>query len=86
MLDLYRTGYNGAPFVKVLTEREPECAPVAGTNYVEVRPRLSEDGRLHVVCAIDNLVKGGAGQGVQSLNLMLGLDETTGLDWPGTWP
>jgi N-acetyl-gamma-glutamylphosphate reductase len=41
---------------------------------------------LHVVCAIDNLMKGGAGQAVQSLNLMLGLPERSGLEWTGTWP
>ena len=84
--DLYETSYVDAPFVKVLGEREPECGPIAGTNYVEVRARVTEAGRLHVVSAIDNLVKGGAGQAVQSLNLMLGVDETTGLDWPGSWP
>lgn len=86
VVDAYRAFYANAPFVKVLDRREPECAPIAGTNYVEVRPRLTADGRLHVVCAIDNLVKGGAGQAVQSMNLMLGLPETTGLDWLGTWP
>ena len=38
------------------------------------------------VCAIDNLVKGGAGQAVQSMNLMFGLPETQGIDAPGLWP
>lgn len=84
--DRYRAFYATHPFVKVLASREPECAPIAGTNYAEVRARATADGRLHVVCAIDNLVKGGAGQGVQALNLMMGLDEEQGLDWPGTWP
>ena len=83
---MYRDFYAPHPFVKVLTTREPECAPVATTNFAEVRARVTPDGRLHVVCAIDNLVKGGAGQAVQSLNRMLGVDETTGLDAPGTWP
>ncbi len=82
----YRAFYADSPFIKVLDHREPECAPIAGTNYVELRPRVMADGRLHVTCAIDNLVKGGAGQAVQSLNLMLGLPQTTGLDWMGTWP
>jgi N-acetyl-gamma-glutamyl-phosphate reductase len=83
---LYRDAYADEPFVKVIASREPECGPIAGTNFAEVRARATEDGRLHVVCATDNLVKGGAGQGVQCMNLMLGLDETTGLEWPGTWP
>jgi N-acetyl-gamma-glutamyl-phosphate/LysW-gamma-L-alpha-aminoadipyl-6-phosphate reductase len=82
----FREFFAGHPFVKVLTTREPECAPIAGTNFAEVRARVSADGRLHVTCAIDNLVKGGAGQAVQSLNLMLGVSERCGLEWAGTWP
>ena len=83
---LYSETYADAPFVKVVAGREPECAAIAGTNFSEVRARATSDGRLHVVTAIDNLLKGGAGQAVQCLNLMLGLEETAGLDWPGTWP
>ena len=83
---LYQDFYRDTAFVRVLTDREPQCATVAGTNYVDVRVRATEDGGLHVTCAIDNLLKGGAGQGVQSMNLMFGLEETTGLDWPGMWP
>lgn len=83
---IYAERYAGAPFVKVVGGREPECAAIAGTNYAEVRARATTDGRLHVVTAIDNLLKGGAGQSIQCLNLMLGLEETAGLDWPGTWP
>lgn len=83
---IYREAYEQAPFAKVLTEREPECGTIAGTNFFEVRPRMTEDGRAHIVCATDNLIKGGAGQAVQCLNIMLGLDETTGLSWPGSWP
>lgn len=78
--------YASHPFVKVLTDREPECASVAGTNYVELRVRATGAGGAHVVVALDNLVKGGAGQGVQCLNLMLGCGETTGLTWAGSWP
>jgi N-acetyl-gamma-glutamyl-phosphate reductase len=83
---LYLETYSAAPFVHVLDTREPECATVATTNRAEVRARIAPDGSLHVLCAIDNLVKGGAGQGVQCLNLMMGWDERLGLDQPGTWP
>jgi N-acetyl-gamma-glutamyl-phosphate reductase len=83
---LYTETYADAPFVKVVSDREPECAAIGATNFAEVRARATADGRLHVVTAIDNLLKGGAGQAVQCLNLMLGFEETTGLDWPGTWP
>lgn len=84
---LYGRFYTDAPFVKVLGGREPEVAGVAGTNYAEVRPRVTPEGRLHVICALDNLVKGGAGQAVQCFNLVTGRKETaSGLDWPGMWP
>lgn len=83
----YGEFYANAPFVKVLTSREPEVAGVAGTNYSEVRARVTPEGRLHVICALDNLVKGGAGQAVQCFNLVTGRAETAcGLDWPGMWP
>jgi N-acetyl-gamma-glutamyl-phosphate reductase len=86
--ELYRNFYQHAPYVKLVTSREPECATVAGTNYAEVRVRVREDGRLHVSTAIDNLLKGGAGQAVESFYLMTGRDKETGkpLDWMGMWP
>jgi len=74
------------PFIKWIEDREPECGPIAGTNFAEVRARVTPSGRLHAMCAIDNLVKGGAGQAIQCVNLMFGLDEDAGLTWPGTWP
>jgi N-acetyl-gamma-glutamyl-phosphate reductase len=82
----YRAFAARAPFVKWTDGREPEPGPIAGTNYAELKARRDPAGRLHVMCAIDNLVKGAAGQAVQCLNVMLGLDETTGLDLAGTWP
>lgn len=85
VLSIYQDAYKDCHFVKLLTDREPECAAVAGTNYAEVRVRVS-GGRLHAMCALDNLVKGGAGQAIQSFNIMHGLRESTGLVWPGTWP
>jgi N-acetyl-gamma-glutamyl-phosphate/LysW-gamma-L-alpha-aminoadipyl-6-phosphate reductase len=45
-----------------------------------------QSNRLVVLSALDNLVKGGAGNGVQAMNCMLGLDETTGLQFPGLHP
>ena len=67
---------------------------VAGSNYVEVgfalgEPRSVEGRRervVTVVSALDNLVKGGAGQAIQNLNLMLGLEESLGLTDPGAYP
>lgn len=84
--NLYRDFYGPHPFVRVLTAREPECASVAGTNFAEVRPRVGADGRLHVLTSIDNLVKGGAGQAVQSFNIMFRTENSSPLNAPGLWP
>ncbi len=77
--------YAGSPVVRVLDEgTAPELARVQGTDAAEIA--LFEDrstGRAIVVCAIDNLGKGAAGQAVQNANLALGLDETLGLRLQG---
>lgn len=78
------------PFIRVVEDRHPEVVAVSGSNYVEVGFALSEPfgGRRSVVCfsALDNLVKGGAGQAIQSFNVMMGFDETLTLKEPGLWP
>lgn len=85
--ELFREFYaKRGRFVKIVTDRDPECHSVAGTNYAEVRPRVTPDGKLHVVTALDNLVKGGAGQAVECLSLMRPDISIPGLDWPGMWP
>jgi N-acetyl-gamma-glutamyl-phosphate reductase len=73
--------YSGHPFMRILGEnRLPDTRNVRGTNFCEIGIRLDErSGRLILISAIDNLVKGAAGQAVQSMNIMLGLDETEGL-------
>lgn len=82
--------YAKEPFVRVPHKRLPEVAAVSGSNFVEVacQPGAVENGRRVVACfsALDNLIKGGAGQGIQSMNLMLGLDERLTLEDPGSWP
>ncbi len=87
---LYATAFAGEPFVRVPAKRLPEVAAVSGTQFAEVGVQSGEvrDGKRVVVCfgATDNLIKGGAGQAIQSMNLMLGLDERTTLDDPGGWP
>lgn len=73
--------YADAPFVRVLGEaRLPDTKNVVGTNFLEFGWKLdSRTGRLLVMSAEDNLVKGASGQAVQSLNLMCGFPETAGL-------
>ncbi len=82
--------YAGEPFVRVPKKRLPEVAAVSGSNYVEVGVVIGEvvGNRRLVTCisALDNLIKGGAGQGITSMNLMLGLDETATMADPGSWP
>lgn len=82
--------YADEPFVRVPKRRLPEVAAVAGSNYVEVGAVIGEvvNGRRLVTCisALDNLIKGGAGQGITNMNLMLGLDERTTMADPGSWP
>jgi N-acetyl-gamma-glutamyl-phosphate/LysW-gamma-L-alpha-aminoadipyl-6-phosphate reductase len=85
-----RARFADEPFVRVPEGRLPEVAAVAGSNYVEVGvvPGEIRGDRRLVTCisALDNLVKGGAGQAIQSMNLMLGLDEKASLADPGSWP
>ncbi|MDE1170581.1 MAG: N-acetyl-gamma-glutamyl-phosphate reductase [Verrucomicrobium sp.] len=78
---LYEAFYAGKPFVRVLPGGAlPEVRRVAGTNFAEVAVRVdARTGRLLLFSAIDNLVKGTAGQGIQALNLRLGFPEEEGL-------
>lgn len=81
----YRAAYGNEPFVRLVKERSglhrfPDPKLVAGSNYADVGFEVEEGtNRMVALCAIDNLVKGAAGSAVQCMNLMLGLDETTGL-------
>lgn len=87
----FQKAYAGEPFVRIVKgDRQPEVIAVYGSNYAEVGFTVSEpsNGRRSVVCfsAIDNLVKGGAGQSVQAFNVMMGFEETESLRQPGQWP
>jgi N-acetyl-gamma-glutamyl-phosphate reductase len=75
--ELYRGRYEGEPFVE-LVEQPPGVRDVRDTNLCRINV-LARADRLLVFAAIDNLWKGAAGQAVQNLNLMLGLEETEGL-------
>jgi N-acetyl-gamma-glutamyl-phosphate reductase len=75
---LYAERYAGEPFVRVL-DRPPALRDVRDTNECHLYVTVEERGRVLAFAAIDNIWKGASGQGVQNLNLMLGLDETAGL-------
>ena len=87
---LYADAYANEPFVRIPAKRLPEVVAVKGTNYAEIglHPGDVENGKrvVAIFAATDNLIKGGAGQAIQSMNLMLGLDERLTLEDPGGWP
>jgi LysW-gamma-L-alpha-aminoadipyl-6-phosphate/LysW-L-glutamyl-5-phosphate reductase len=87
---LFREAYAAEPFVRFVEDRPAEVAAVSGSNYAEVSfalgPVEGETRTLAVQAATDNLIKGGAGQAIQNMNLMLGLPETLSLEDPGPWP
>lgn len=78
---LYDNCYEGERFVRVLDKNVcPETRNVHGSNYVDVNFRIDErTNRIIMMGAMDNLVKGAAGQAIQNMNLMFGLPEETGL-------
>ena len=75
---LYRERYAGEPFVRVL-DGPPNLRAVRDTNECHLYVTVEEHGKVTAFSAIDNIWKGASSQGVQNLNLMLGLDETEGL-------
>jgi N-acetyl-gamma-glutamyl-phosphate reductase len=78
--------YQDEPFVHV-SERSPSTKWTLGSNAVHLTARYDErTGRVLAIAALDNLVKGAAGQMIQCANLMLGLDEEAGLSRVGVWP
>lgn len=87
---LLRDCFDGEPLVRVLHSRLPEVAAVKGSMYVDVAASVGAPYGAHrtVVAhsALDNLVKGGAGQAVQAMNVAYGWPETLGLDAPALWP
>jgi len=85
-LAVLREAYAGEPFVHV-SERAPSTKWALGSNAVHLTARYDErTGRILAIAALDNLVKGAAGQMIQCANLMLGLDEAAGLPKAGMWP
>lgn len=85
---VYEKAFADEPFVHLLPEGQwPATASVYGSNAVQVQVAYDADaGRIIVISAIDNLTKGTAGGAVQSMNIALGLDETTGLTTIGVAP
>jgi LysW-gamma-L-alpha-aminoadipyl-6-phosphate/LysW-L-glutamyl-5-phosphate reductase len=89
---IYRDEYGREPFIRIVKSKEglhryPEPKFLSGTNYCDIGfERDPHTNRLVVISAIDNLMKGAAGQAVQAMNIAHGLPETSGLDFPGLHP
>ena len=84
--ELYAEYYRDEPFVRVV-DAPPQTKQTWGNNDCLVYPTVDvRTGRLTVFAALDNLVKGAAGQAVQNMNLMFGLPETTGLEHLAVYP
>jgi LysW-gamma-L-alpha-aminoadipyl-6-phosphate/LysW-L-glutamyl-5-phosphate reductase len=89
---IYREAYGREPFIRLVKERSgvyryPEPKILAGSNYCDIGFEYEpEQQRVVVISALDNLMKGAAGNAVQSFNAMCGWDETTGLTFPGLHP
>lgn len=88
----YREEYKEEPFIRIVKEKQgvyryPEPKILQGTNYCDIGFSIDfHTNRLVVIGAIDNLVKGTAGQAVQAMNIMFGFDEAEGLRFPGLHP
>lgn len=88
----YRDAYKEEPFIRLIKQKQgqyryPEPKILWGTNYCDIGFEKSPDSnRLVVISAIDNLVKGTAGQAVQAMNVMFGFKETLGLEFTGLHP
>ena len=89
---VYREAYGTEPFVRLVAERQglyryPEPKILAGSNFCDVGfAHDREGGRVVVMSALDNLMKGAAGNAVQCMNLAMGWPETMGLEFPGLHP
>jgi N-acetyl-gamma-glutamyl-phosphate reductase len=77
--DVYQRAYGDATFVRLVGASLPEIKHVAHTNFCDIGWRVDRSGRAVLVSVIDNLLKGASGQAVQNMNVMLGVDERTGL-------
>ena len=88
LTDALRAAYADAPFVVVRGPGDwPSTKDTCGSNFCHLAATVDmRTGTAVIVSAIDNLVKGAAGQAIQNMNLMCGLAETAGLEGAGIWP
>lgn len=89
---IYREMYQSEPFVRIVRDQRglhmlPDPKNVVGSNFCDVGFELDpHTNRMITFGAIDNLIKGAAGQAIQNLNIMIGADEQTGINHAGVRP
>lgn len=87
LLELYKDFYKQEPFVRILENGLPNTKYVSGTNYCDIAVQYDESNKMIIVLsAIDNLVKGAAGQAVQNMNIIYGWPEEEGLRQVALYP
>lgn len=79
--ELYAGFYKGERFVRLV--QVPSVSALLGSNHCEIGLAVVGERTLVAMSAVDNLVKGASGQAIQNANIMFGIEETTGLDFPG---
>ncbi|SCY65426.1 N-acetyl-gamma-glutamyl-phosphate reductase [Alkaliphilus peptidifermentans] len=86
--EIFNINYKNERFIRLLTEGDlPQTKAVTGTNYCDIAVKIDDrTGRIIIISAIDNLIKGAAGQAVQNMNIILGFDEGMGLNQMSQWP
>jgi len=86
--DAYCQMYKNEPFIRIYSHGETLISTdVRGSNYCNILLTIDlRTGKLIIISLIDNLVKGQAGNALQNMNIMMGIDETTGLEHPGNFP
>ncbi len=86
MTELYQDFYMDKPFIRLI-KGIPTLTSVRGSNFCDIGFEIEKDSdRIVIISSIDNLIKGASGQAIQNMNLMFGLNETTGLWTPGIAP
>ena len=87
-LECYQNFYKDEPFVRILAKGVfANTKYVSCSNYCDIGLQVDQrNNRLIITSAIDNLIKGASGQAIQNMNIMLGLDEKTGLNSPAIFP
>jgi len=80
VLDIYKDAYKHEPFIRIMDKGDyPDTRFVRYSNFCDIGLKTFDDGKIVIISAIDNLIKGASGQAIQNMNIALGLDETTGL-------